>query len=551
MENQPHIPQGGENPYQQANSYGTDDPNVQASIEQARTEAADERRRNRARLERYVEGGMNADDAEALIEFEQSVADIEPPAVEPERLTDDQLIHLHITEALREERPIDHATARAIASQLHGGQASALYALASSGAVVDDVRSELDAWREDNATGVEVEPWLDALDEYLGSREDHHPVAGWAGLWPAQPERLGRELEAVAESGNTAPAEDDEAARVALFERISAAGVTTLGQVATVGTVEPVHAATDQDDEPDDFYWSDTAEWRQAAVLASDYEERRYSDTELDALFGEQPTEVVGSVDDLGWYGLIKHDGQPGGLILIQDDQGCRRVREVPTNDALDVQWAAVQQEYETFYEQRDAYDQATQTANSAPSGHNPQIWVASLSDYNQGNLYGVWLDATLDPDELENAVAFMLRNSPSRDAEEYAIFDADDFGGYQVGEYTNLKTVSRIAQGVAEHGPAFAEWVDLVGDQSDELLTDEAFRDHYEGEWDSLEDYVEYMLDETGFTAELERALAGLPEVLRRYVKVDVDGIAEEWAQGLHVVERGDGKVWVFDARG
>jgi hypothetical protein len=167
MENQPHTPQGGENPYQQANSYGTDDPAIQASIEQARTEAAEERRRNRARLEGYVDAGLDPDEAEALVEFEQSVADTEQPAEEPERLTDDQLIHLHITEALREARPIDHATARAIASQLHGGQASPLYALASSGAVVDDLRGELDAWREDNATGVEVEPWLDALDEYL------------------------------------------------------------------------------------------------------------------------------------------------------------------------------------------------------------------------------------------------------------------------------------------------------------------------------------------------------------------------------------------------
>ncbi len=131
MENQPRYPQGGENPYQQANSYGTDDPVIQASIEQARTEASQERRRNRAKLENYVAAGMDADDAEAVVEFEQSVADTEPPAAESERLTDDQLIHLHITEALREQRPIDHATARAIAAQLHGGQASPLYALSS------------------------------------------------------------------------------------------------------------------------------------------------------------------------------------------------------------------------------------------------------------------------------------------------------------------------------------------------------------------------------------------------------------------------------------
>lgn len=547
MENQPHTAQGGEfqNPWQGVNPYGTDDPAIQASIEQARAEAAAERQRNRAKLESYVDAGLDPDDAEALVEFEQAVTDTTPPADEPERLTDDQLIHLHITEALREARPIDHATARAIAAQLHGGQASPLYALSSSGAVVDGLRSELDAWREDNRAGVEVEPWLDALDEYLEARDDPNAIEGWHRLWPTRP-ALAESVEADA----TAPVDDEAADRHALLDRISAAGVTTLGQVATVGTVEPVYASTDQNDGPDDFSWSDAAEWRQAAVLASDYEERQYPDAELDELFGEQPGETVGSVADLGWYGLAKDEGQPGGLILIQDEHGFRRVRAVPTDDALDVQWAAIQQEYATFYEQRDAYEHATNAANDAPSGHNPQIWVASLSDYNRGNLYGVWLDATLNPDELENAVAFMLRNSPSRDAEEYAIFDADEFGGYHVGEYVSLKTVSRVAQGVAAHGPAFAEWVELVGEQSDELLTDEAFQDHYEGEWDSLEDYVAYILDETGFTSELDRALAGLPEDLRRHVTVDTEGIAEEWAQGLHVVERGDGKVMVFDAR-
>lgn len=107
---------------------------------------------------------------------------------QPDRLSDDQLIHYHITEALRKDRLIDHATARCIASQLHGGQASALYALASTGAVIDDLRGELNSWRRDE-TPVEVEPWLEALDEYLSSRKDDSPIDGWHQLWPAPPER--------------------------------------------------------------------------------------------------------------------------------------------------------------------------------------------------------------------------------------------------------------------------------------------------------------------------------------------------------------------------
>lgn len=41
-------------------------------------------------------------------------------------------------------------------------------------------------------------------------------------------------------------------------------------------------------------------------VVASDLAATRHH--ELDDLFGEQ----VGSVDKLGWYGLVKHEDRPG-----------------------------------------------------------------------------------------------------------------------------------------------------------------------------------------------------------------------------------------------
>lgn len=486
-----------------------------------------------------------------------------------ELVTDAHLIHLGITEALREARPIDHATARVIASQLHGGQTSPLYALASSGAIVDGLRTELDGWpRED--TPVEVEPWMEALDEYLGSREDEPgPVDGWSALWPTgsghdredeqpdtgeeeRPPYGGSSVCAIVRAAVTATllveqAEDDEAeARQALFERISTAGVTTLGQVATV------HAPDQDDDaESDPFPWTDAATWSPTDVARENYAVSRYSAEELDTLFGEPPDEEIGSVDDLGWYGLVRRRDQPGGLILIQDEQGFRHVREVPDDEALAVQWAAVQQGYETFYEQRDAYEQATEQVAAGPSGYSPRVWVGVLADYNNGRLHGAWMDATLEPEDLERAVQFMLRHSETPDAEEWAIFDHEDFGGYEIERYTSFATVSRIAHGVARHGPAFAEWVSTVGEQSEELLTDEAFQDHYEGEWDSLEDYVEDVLQETDFYRNLDEALERtVPEDLRRHVKVDLEGIAEEWEQGLYVVEGNNGKVFVFDAR-
>ncbi len=55
--------------------------------------------------------------------------------VRPEPTPDERAILLGVAAAEAEKRDIDDATARRIASQLHGGQATALYALASSGTI--------------------------------------------------------------------------------------------------------------------------------------------------------------------------------------------------------------------------------------------------------------------------------------------------------------------------------------------------------------------------------------------------------------------------------
>lgn len=71
---QPYEHHGGEQP-PEVNSYGTDDPETQAHIENARIDAARERRADRARLEQLVADGLTPDEAEAVIEFEHSQTD--------------------------------------------------------------------------------------------------------------------------------------------------------------------------------------------------------------------------------------------------------------------------------------------------------------------------------------------------------------------------------------------------------------------------------------------------------------------------------------------
>jgi hypothetical protein len=86
-----------------------------------------------------------------------------------------------------------------------------------------------------------------------------------------------------------------------------------------------------------------------------------------------------------------------------------------------------------------------------------PRIYVASLSDYNNGALHGVWLNADQDSGELHAAVQRMLEYSQFPGAEEYAIHDYEGFQGFELHEYEPLATVARLAKGIVEQGEPYA----------------------------------------------------------------------------------------------
>ncbi len=112
----------------------------------------------------------------------------------------------------------------------------------------------------------------------------------------------------------------------------------------------------------------------------------------------------------------------------------------------------------------------------------DPQIYAASLSDYNAGRLYGAWLSAAVEQEELETGVQTMLAGSPTPGAEEFGIFDYEGFGPLRLDEYESLETVAMIGRGIAEHGPAYAHWAALVGTTDVGEMTE--FEDAYLGHW-------------------------------------------------------------------
>ena len=106
--------------------------------------------------------------------------------------TDDELISEAVVRAELNDTTIGDATARTIASQWHGGQASELYSFASTGRVSEGVRDEARAaLRQAVASVKENEDQaahLLALAKYLTATQDRDAVDGWSNLWVGQVE---------------------------------------------------------------------------------------------------------------------------------------------------------------------------------------------------------------------------------------------------------------------------------------------------------------------------------------------------------------------------
>lgn len=78
-------------------------------------------------------------------------------------------------------------------------------------------------------------------------------------------------------------------------------------------------------------------------------------------LYGEEPSESIGSVDELGWYGLFLNEalgevgGTGGGQILTEDSNGFVTVWEYATDLELNDEWHQIESDYLAYDEQVDA----------------------------------------------------------------------------------------------------------------------------------------------------------------------------------------------------
>lgn len=193
--------------------------------------------------------------------------------------------------------------------------------------------------------------------------------------------------------------------------------------------------------------------------------------------------------------------------------------------------------------EPEDSERQDNQEQGERERKAQPRIYVASLADYNEGRLYGAWIDAAQDEGELERSVKEMLAGSTSPGAEEWAIHDYEGFGPLRLDESESFSAVAKLAKGIAEYGPAFAAWAAHVGTDSETL---DEFADAYMGEWENAVAFAEEMLDDLGHVDEIMR---GVPELLAPYVRIDYEGFVRDLVTNgeLATLDRPDGGIYVF----
>lgn len=134
-----------------------------------------------------------------------------------------------------------------------------------------------------------------------------------------------------------------------------------------------------------------------------------------------------------------------------------------------------------------------------------PRIYVASLSDYNNGVLHGAWIYADQDADMIRDEINTMLAESPTAEkygepAEEWAIHDYE--GIPNLHEYESIEAVAAYGKAVEEYGDAMRAFLSFY--EGDPELVESSFKDCYYGEFDTHEAFVYHYLEETGMWNEI-----------------------------------------------
>ena len=100
---------------------------------------------------------------------------------------------------------------------------------------------------------------------------------------------------------------------------------------------------------------------------------------------------------------------------------------------------------------------------NTTIINETPKAWVGCLASYNNGHLFGKWIDLTQEMSDIEHDIDVMLNESPMDNAEEFEVFDTEYV--YASGVGTCIETAKAHADFFIEHGELGIEVLKYLDD--------------------------------------------------------------------------------------
>lgn len=185
----------------------------------------------------------------------------------------------------------------------------------------------------------------------------------------------------------------------------------------------------------------------------------------------------------------------------------------------------------------------------STMRGGGPRIYVACLADCHEAGqqsvrgtdcspndrLYGRWIEADQTASEIWTGVCAMLKASPVRSAERWAIHDYQGFGPAEITQQASFEHVSRLAEFFTLRGEALGGAL-LTHFDGDLDAANAAFED-YAGCFESLAVFMEDLTEET----------TEIPEILRGFVDYQAMARDAEQKGRLITFETGPKDVHIF----
>lgn len=141
-----------------------------------------------------------------------------------------------------------------------------------------------------------------------------------------------------------------------------------------------------------------------------------------------------------------------------------------------------------------------------------PRIYIACVASYNNDRSHGVWVDPTLEVEEILQQISLMLLKSPESDAEDYAIYGYEGFYSLKIEEHASIADIHEQALFTLEHGELGAKLITYYGGSVEDA--EEALAEHYQGEYKSELDYATAFFDEC--------YLETVPASVRSYIDYD-----------------------------